>query len=62
MKVLVLPDIHLKPFIFARAKEILKDGGADTAVCLMDIPDDWGKESRRDYKFFCGGICARFQV
>ncbi len=48
MKVLVLPDIHLKPFIFARAKEILKNGGADIAVCLMDIPDDWGKESRLD--------------
>lgn len=44
MKVLVLPDIHLKPYIFTRAKEIMKSGVADTAVCLMDIPDDWGKE------------------
>jgi len=48
MKVLVIPDIHLKPFIFSRAKEILNNGGADTTVCLMDIPDDWGKEFMLD--------------
>lgn len=48
MKVLVLPDIHLKPYIFMRAKEIMNHGGADTAVCLMDIPDDWGKEFMLD--------------
>lgn len=48
MKVLVIPDIHLKPFIFSRAKEILNNGDADTAVCLMDIPDDWGKEFMLD--------------
>ena len=41
MKVLVIPDIHLKPWIFDRAEKILKDGKADRAVCLMDIPDDW---------------------
>jgi hypothetical protein len=44
MKVLVIPDIHLKPYIFTRAKELLRDGIADTAVCLMDIPDDWRKQ------------------
>ena len=44
MKVLVLPDIHLKPFIFYRAKEIMNKGLVDAAVCLMDIADDWGKE------------------
>ena len=44
MKVLVIPDIHLKPWIFDRAEEILREGKADKAVCLMDIPDDWGKE------------------
>lgn len=44
MKVLVLPDIHLKPYIFVRAQELLDAGTADTAVCLMDIPDDWNKE------------------
>ena len=44
MKVLVIPDVHLKPFVFFRAKEILNKGNADIAVCLMDLADDWGKE------------------
>lgn len=44
MKVLVIPDIHLKTRIFDRADDALKSGKADRAVCLMDIPDDWGME------------------
>ncbi len=48
MKVLVIPDIHLKPWIFDRAEEILKAGKADRAVCLMDIPDDWDMEFQID--------------
>lgn len=44
MKVLVLPDIHLKPYIFFTASELMRQGVADKAVCLMDIPDDWGME------------------
>ena len=44
MQVLVIPDIHLKPWIFDRAEEILQAEMADRAVCLMDIPDDWGME------------------
>ena len=41
---LVIPDIHLKTWIFDRAEKILRDGKADRAVCLMDIPDDWNME------------------
>ena len=44
MKVLVIPDIHLKSWIFDRAEEIMRSGKADRAVCLMDIPDDWDME------------------
>ena len=44
MKVLVIPDIHLKKWIFDRAEDILKEGKADRAVCLMDIPDDWNMQ------------------
>ena len=44
MKVLVIPDIHLKPYIFESARGIMNRGEAEVAVCLMDIPDDWGKE------------------
>ena len=44
MKVLVIPDIHLKPWIFERALELMNEGAADRAVCLMDIADDWNQE------------------
>jgi len=44
VKVLVIPDVHLKPWMFDRAAEIMNDSKAEKAVCLMDIPDDWGQE------------------
>ncbi len=44
MKVIVIPDVHLKPYMFQKAAELLKQGVAEKAVCLMDIPDDWGKQ------------------
>lgn len=46
MRVLVIPDIHLKAWLFDRAEDILRDGRADRALCLMDMPDDWNKELR----------------
>ena len=48
MKVLVIPDVHLKPRIFYRASAIMHQGMADRAVCLMDIADDWGQEYNID--------------
>lgn len=44
MKILVIPDVHLKPWLFNMAENILNAGKADKALCLMDIPDDWNKE------------------
>lgn len=44
MKVLVIPDVHLKPEIFRTAFRLMKQGIAERAVCLMDIPDDWEKQ------------------
>lgn len=41
MKILVIPDIHLKPNMFRRASELMRQKIADQAVCLMDIADDW---------------------
>jgi hypothetical protein len=38
VKVLVIPDVHLKPWVFDRAEEIMDAGTADKAVSLMDIP------------------------
>lgn len=44
MKVLVIPDIHLKPYMFIQAAVLMRSHLAERAVCLMDIPDDWGKQ------------------
>ena len=44
MKIIVIPDVHLKPWLFDRADDILTSGKAERAVCLMDIPDDWNME------------------
>ena len=44
MKVLIIPDVHLKPFMFKQAAELMERGIAQRVVCLMDIPDDWNKQ------------------
>ncbi len=44
MKVLIIPDVHLKPGMFRRASELMKQIKADRAVCLMDIADDWRRQ------------------
>lgn len=48
MKVLVIPDVHLKPYMFRQAADLLRQGAADQAVCLMDLPDDWGSSRQPD--------------
>lgn len=45
MKILVIPDVHLKPWIFDRAHELLEKDIADNAVFLGDIPDDFNKQN-----------------
>ncbi len=42
MKVLVIPDVHLKPEIFDQAEEIMETTDCEGIVCLGDIVDDWG--------------------
>lgn len=49
MRVIVIPDCHLKPWMFENAAEIIRDGKADRAVCLMDLPDDFGKDDKKIY-------------
>lgn len=44
MKVLVIPDVHLKPWIFDEAAKILDKGLAKKAVFLGDLVDDWEQE------------------
>ena len=43
MKVLVIPDVHLKPYMFRQASALMRTGIAERAVCLMDLPDDWDR-------------------
>ena len=43
MKVLVIPDVHLKPWMFQNADRLMEKNIAERAVCLMDIADDWNK-------------------
>ena len=46
MKVLVIPDVHLKPWMFERASGIMKTTDEiDMVVCLGDIPDDWNQQN-----------------
>ena len=35
MKVLVIPDVHLKPWMFQRASELMKETETDRVVCLL---------------------------
>lgn len=45
MRALIIPDVHLKPWMFHEASDIMKTHGCDTAVCLGDIADDWGEQA-----------------
>lgn len=48
MKVLVIPDVHLKPQIFDGASQLMNNKIADRAVCLMDLADDWNQQLNID--------------
>ena len=62
MKVLVIPDVHLKPWIFHRASELMKNKTADLAVCLMDIADDWRQQFNLDLYIQTYDAAVRFAV
>ena len=47
-KVLVIPDIHLKPYIFDYANVIMKKFKLTQAVFIGDLVDDWDKENDID--------------
>ena len=61
MKVLVIPDVHLKPWMFEAAADAMKTSKADKAVCLMDIPDDWMQEANLDLYMETFESAVRFQ-
>ena len=43
-KVFVIPDVHLKPWIFDKAEAFLSRNEYDQIVCLGDLVDDWDQE------------------
>ena len=47
-KVFVIPDVHLKPWMFDKAEEQLNTVDYDSIVLLGDIVDDWGQERNLD--------------
>lgn len=47
-RVLVIPDVHLKPWIFDLVTVLLKEGRADFAMFIGDLVDDWNQYSNID--------------
>lgn len=43
-KVFVIPDVHLKPWIFDKAEELIARMKYDAIVCLGDLMDDWNQQ------------------
>ena len=62
MKILVIPDVHLKPQMFKQATALMHQGIADRAVCLMDIPDDWDKQYNVGLYSVCKSISGNSLV
>ena len=48
MKVLVISDVHLKPWIIETAGQMMERHGFDNAVFLGDFADDWDQERNID--------------
>ncbi len=45
MKALVIPDVHLKPWMFDKASALMMVENYDIAVMLGDLVDDWDQEA-----------------
>ena len=43
-KILVIPDVHLRGWMFEEADKLMKEQEIDQAVCLGDLVDDWGQQ------------------
>ena len=47
-KVFVIPDMHLKPWMFEKASELIAKASYDAVVMLVDLVDDWGQDKNTD--------------
>ena len=43
-KVFIIPDVHLKPWMFTEADKYVSNGDYDAVIMLGDLVDDWGQE------------------
>lgn len=68
MKFLVIPDVHLKPWMFNDAENAMnllqKNYPNDSwnYVCLGDIPDDWGRQGEDGLYRFTWNRAIKFAV
>lgn len=46
--IFVIPDVHLKPWIFEKASTLVDKGTYDAVVMLGDLVDDWYQEKNID--------------
>ena len=46
-KILVIPDVHLKGWMFEEADRLMGEHGITQAVCLGDLVDDWDQQLNR---------------
>ncbi len=46
--IFVIPDVHLKPWIFEKASALVDKGTYDAVVMLGDLVDDWHQEKNID--------------
>lgn len=46
-KILIIPDVHLKGWMFEEADRLMKEHGIEQAVCLGDLVDDWDQQLNR---------------
>lgn len=47
-KILVIPDVHLKPWMFEKADKLASEGNYDGIVILGDLIDDWAQGMNLD--------------
>ena len=47
-KVFVIPDVHLKGWMFEKASKLIEAGDYDKIVLLGDLVDDWNQEKNLD--------------
>ena len=47
-KAFIIPDVHLKPWMFEKAREYISCNEYDVVVMLGDLVDDWNQEFNID--------------